>query len=382
MACGSLQRRGRYCCVPWCEHSGQVYPRKVPDAGTSLFRIPRDDRSVAWVAYTGRDDLKTKTTAQLFSSYRICSRHFTPRDFMDPGQTRLTKKAVPSVGPGTQVPSNAPAGRPLLQQSVVTTKPVPVEAARDQGTTARLQETLPITSKVPARIHPDVSEESSSSNSVPPAIDGPVEEVISQPQTPSEHTACSVSENSSNSSSSTNSAPPVTDGPVIEVMSQPLTPSEHTACSVSENSSNSMGEHRITTVPIKEENPAESPTRLESSVNSCSGPVKEEAVVVFVPTVSYRFYKGNEQDLLETINEQIDTIKSLKTSIKAVRDYAAGLRAELSKSKQSLAETQQLCERLQRENARLTRKLSAPQTEAEDIDEQPSQRRKVRVLCF
>ncbi|XP_077526576.1 uncharacterized protein LOC144138263 isoform X3 [Haemaphysalis longicornis] len=342
MACGSLQRRGRYCCVPWCEHSGQVYPRKVPDAGTSLFRIPRDDRSVAWVAYTGRDDLKTKTTAQLFSSYRICSRHFTPRDFMDPGQTRLTKKAVPSVGPGTQVPSNAPAGRPLLQQSVVTTKPVPVEAARDQGTTARLQETLPITSKVPARIHPDVSEESSS----------------------------------------TNSAPPVTDGPVIEVMSQPLTPSEHTACSVSENSSNSMGEHRITTVPIKEENPAESPTRLESSVNSCSGPVKEEAVVVFVPTVSYRFYKGNEQDLLETINEQIDTIKSLKTSIKAVRDYAAGLRAELSKSKQSLAETQQLCERLQRENARLTRKLSAPQTEAEDIDEQPSQRRKVRVLCF
>ncbi|KAM7308975.1 hypothetical protein ISCGN_012606 [Ixodes scapularis] len=40
-----------------------------------------------------------KPAARLYASYYVCSDHFTVHDFMDPGRTRLTKTAVPSVRP-------------------------------------------------------------------------------------------------------------------------------------------------------------------------------------------------------------------------------------------------------------------------------------------
>ncbi|KAG0435439.1 hypothetical protein HPB47_018483 [Ixodes persulcatus] len=40
-----------------------------------------------------------KPAARLYASYYVCSDHFTVHDSMDPGRTRLTKTAVPSVRP-------------------------------------------------------------------------------------------------------------------------------------------------------------------------------------------------------------------------------------------------------------------------------------------
>ncbi|XP_050024200.3 uncharacterized protein [Dermacentor andersoni] len=86
---------GSYCCVSWCFNNGKT--QKKP--GTSFFRIPRDGRMTAWMQYAGRDDLLSKPGSVLYATYRICSDHFTAESFMDPGHTRLTKMAVPSVHP-------------------------------------------------------------------------------------------------------------------------------------------------------------------------------------------------------------------------------------------------------------------------------------------
>ncbi|XP_054926623.1 uncharacterized protein [Dermacentor andersoni] len=86
---------GSYCCVPWCQNNGRT--QKKP--GTCFFRIPRDSRSAAWVTYSRRADLMEKPASVLYTSYRMCSEHFTGQDFMDPGHTRLTKRAVPTVYP-------------------------------------------------------------------------------------------------------------------------------------------------------------------------------------------------------------------------------------------------------------------------------------------
>ncbi|KAM7306308.1 hypothetical protein ISCGN_010039 [Ixodes scapularis] len=40
-----------------------------------------------------------KPAALLYASYYVCSDHFTVHDFINPGRTRLTKTAVPSVRP-------------------------------------------------------------------------------------------------------------------------------------------------------------------------------------------------------------------------------------------------------------------------------------------
>ncbi|XP_075550853.1 uncharacterized protein LOC142584607 [Dermacentor variabilis] len=53
----------------------------------------------AWMQYAGRDDLLSKPGSVLYATYRVCSDHFTAESFMDPGHTRLTKMAVPSVHP-------------------------------------------------------------------------------------------------------------------------------------------------------------------------------------------------------------------------------------------------------------------------------------------
>ncbi|KAG0435549.1 hypothetical protein HPB47_018420 [Ixodes persulcatus] len=54
--------------------------------------------SKAWVEYAKRHDLMDKPAARLYASYHDCSDHFTVHDF-NPGRTRLTKTAVPSVRP-------------------------------------------------------------------------------------------------------------------------------------------------------------------------------------------------------------------------------------------------------------------------------------------
>ncbi|XP_075730332.1 uncharacterized protein LOC119163107 isoform X1 [Rhipicephalus microplus] len=86
---------GSYCCVSWCFNNGRTH--KKP--GTSFFRIPRDGRMKAWMQYAGRDDLLSKPASLLYATYRVCSDHFTAQSFMDPGHTRLTRMAVPSVQP-------------------------------------------------------------------------------------------------------------------------------------------------------------------------------------------------------------------------------------------------------------------------------------------
>lgn len=370
-------RYGRYCCVPWCPHSGQVYPRQVPDPGLHLFRIPRDNRSAAWVAYTGRDDLKTKPAVQLYSSHRMCSNHFAAQDFMDPGRTRLTRTAVPTVrrvergglegAPSTRsspaseqdpcslddvsdsspeterpvvnVPCSAPAGRSLLKKPLVTVKPPQTEVASNQETITRPQKTklAPFVSQGLAAILPHVSEEPSSTNGASLATDGPVEDVVSQPKTPHERVACSV----------------------LEAFS------------------NSMAEHQSIAVSVKQESPSTSPTFHESSSNSSSSLDTEETTVYWVPAVWYTFHKGTEQVLLETIDEQRNTIDSLKTYLKVTRDHAAKLKAELSQSQHSLAETQRLCERLRRENIRLAQELSAARKQGKDVEQRSPRRQTV-----
>ncbi|XP_070377791.1 uncharacterized protein [Dermacentor albipictus] len=94
---------GSYCCVPWCQNNGRT--QKKP--GTCFFRIPQDSRSTAWVKYSRRADLAEKPVSLLYTSYKICSDHFTAQDFMNPGRTRLRKTAVPTVYPGMQCDDSA-----------------------------------------------------------------------------------------------------------------------------------------------------------------------------------------------------------------------------------------------------------------------------------
>ncbi|XP_049270942.1 uncharacterized protein LOC119391894 [Rhipicephalus sanguineus] len=49
--------------------------------------------------YAGLDDLLSKPASLLYATFRVCSDHFTAQSFIDPGHTRLTRTAVPSVQP-------------------------------------------------------------------------------------------------------------------------------------------------------------------------------------------------------------------------------------------------------------------------------------------
>ncbi|CAN7975481.1 unnamed protein product [Ixodes persulcatus] len=72
---------GSYCCVLWCANNGKTNEKP----GVKFFRIPRDSRSKTWVRYAKRPELIGKTATQLNVGYRMCSEHFTTKDFMDPG---------------------------------------------------------------------------------------------------------------------------------------------------------------------------------------------------------------------------------------------------------------------------------------------------------
>ncbi|XP_075736798.1 uncharacterized protein LOC142776659 [Rhipicephalus microplus] len=50
----------------------------------------------AWIQYAGHD-LLSKPASLLYATYRVCSDHFTAQSVIDPGHTRLTRMAVPSV---------------------------------------------------------------------------------------------------------------------------------------------------------------------------------------------------------------------------------------------------------------------------------------------
>ncbi|XP_049266999.1 uncharacterized protein LOC119374488 isoform X3 [Rhipicephalus sanguineus] len=99
------------CCAEWCRNSSR-------HTGIKFFRIPADERSRAWLQYARRQDLAHLPPCQIYSSYRLCSAHFTSRDYADPGQTRLLRCAVPTVSifgdgqthvesPGSPRPANA-----------------------------------------------------------------------------------------------------------------------------------------------------------------------------------------------------------------------------------------------------------------------------------
>ncbi|XP_042143062.1 proteoglycan 4-like [Ixodes scapularis] len=113
---------GSYCCVAWCGNNGRT--RKKP--GTKFFRVPRDDRSKAWLRYAKRDDLLRKSSSELHAKYFVCSSHFTARDFMDPGRTKLMKTAVPSVRPSTY--SDAERAKDFMEAKTPPCGADPMEA--------------------------------------------------------------------------------------------------------------------------------------------------------------------------------------------------------------------------------------------------------------
>ncbi|XP_077552620.1 uncharacterized protein LOC144167119 [Haemaphysalis longicornis] len=84
------RRHHKSCCAEWCRNSAR-------HTGIKFFRIPADERSRVWLQYARRQDLAHLPPRQIYSSYRLCSAHFTSRDYADPGQTRLLRCAVPTV---------------------------------------------------------------------------------------------------------------------------------------------------------------------------------------------------------------------------------------------------------------------------------------------
>ncbi|KAG0414520.1 hypothetical protein HPB47_008322 [Ixodes persulcatus] len=81
--------------------------------------------SKAWVEYAKRHDLMDKPAARLYASYYVCSDHFTVHDFMDPGRTRLTKTAVPSVRPQEHWQSVICRGLDFLERTLESQRAMP-----------------------------------------------------------------------------------------------------------------------------------------------------------------------------------------------------------------------------------------------------------------
>ncbi|XP_040357043.1 uncharacterized protein LOC115328397 isoform X5 [Ixodes scapularis] len=125
---------GSYCCVVWCANNGKT---KKPHV--KFFRIPRDPRSKAWLQYARRPELLGKTAKELYEGYRLCSEHFTAKDFLDPGKTRLTKTAIPTVRPQMLRPSVT-----AQEEPVATTCPcdVPLEGNRMSHPTAAYEKPM------------------------------------------------------------------------------------------------------------------------------------------------------------------------------------------------------------------------------------------------
>ncbi|KAM7282946.1 uncharacterized protein ISCGN_000143 [Ixodes scapularis] len=125
---------GSYCCVVWCANNGKT---KKPHV--KFFRIPRDPRSKAWLQYARRPELLGKTAKELYEGYRLCSEHFTAKDFLDPGKTRLTKTAIPTVRPQMLRPSVT-----AQEEPVATTCPcdVPLEGNRMSHPTAAYEKPI------------------------------------------------------------------------------------------------------------------------------------------------------------------------------------------------------------------------------------------------
>ncbi|XP_075750132.1 uncharacterized protein LOC119169465 [Rhipicephalus microplus] len=104
------RRHHKLCCTEWCRNSSR-------HTGIKFFRIPADERSRASLQYARRQDLAHSPPRQIYSSYRLCSAHFTSRDYVDPGQTRLLRCAVPTVSifvdgqTHVESPGSNPAGR-------------------------------------------------------------------------------------------------------------------------------------------------------------------------------------------------------------------------------------------------------------------------------
>nr|XP_054918611.1 serine/arginine repetitive matrix protein 1-like isoform X4 [Dermacentor andersoni] len=78
------------CAAQWCENTGR-------NSNLKFFRFPQDDRCNKWRLFADREDLASLTPEEMCRGYRLCSEHFTDRDYMDPYKTRLLFSAVPSV---------------------------------------------------------------------------------------------------------------------------------------------------------------------------------------------------------------------------------------------------------------------------------------------
>ncbi|KAM7307910.1 hypothetical protein ISCGN_011546 [Ixodes scapularis] len=101
--------------------------------------LPLKRRSKAWLQYARRPELLGKTAKELYEGYRLCSEHFTAKDFLDPGKTRLTKTAIPTVRPQMLRPSVT-----AQEEPVATTCPcdVPLEGNRMSHPTAAYEKPI------------------------------------------------------------------------------------------------------------------------------------------------------------------------------------------------------------------------------------------------
>lgn len=65
-----------------------------------LFGFPKDQhRLKQWLDIIGHKRLKKLTPVKLHASYRLCAKHFAEQDFTSTLRTRLTKYALPKIGP-------------------------------------------------------------------------------------------------------------------------------------------------------------------------------------------------------------------------------------------------------------------------------------------
>ncbi|XP_075743855.1 uncharacterized protein LOC142802721 isoform X2 [Rhipicephalus microplus] len=123
----------------------------------------------AWMQYAGRDDLLSKPASLLYATYRVCSDHFTAQSFMDPGHTRLTRMAVPSVQPAAPCGSSLVAGERISADFVLPEKTLTSHSAVTKGTcvTGRSQDCCDSTVRGTEQASQNPPEDVSANSSTP-----------------------------------------------------------------------------------------------------------------------------------------------------------------------------------------------------------------------
>ncbi|KAH6927851.1 hypothetical protein HPB50_009331 [Hyalomma asiaticum] len=101
-----VRRSHHACIVRWCTNTSGT-------SNASFYRVPKDDRTEAFLKYARRPELAALPKEKLHE-HRICSAHFTENDFSDPAKTRLVWSAVPCV----KAPDELPESEVTVQANV------------------------------------------------------------------------------------------------------------------------------------------------------------------------------------------------------------------------------------------------------------------------